>query len=133
MTGFRPVLLPTQDLDGRSRLVPHNLISAWYWVEGGADTAARAAGGPQGGAAPGRKVPSRRGAALGIAHGVAAGRRMLDTPEKVEAVRRRLEAVGVVRAAYRGGDPAVQPASRRRPGEVGHAEVRDLPRGRLAA
>ncbi len=32
--GYRPVLLPRHEVDGATRLVPHNLISAWYWVAG---------------------------------------------------------------------------------------------------
>lgn len=35
VTGFRPVLLPRLGADGRSRLVPCNLITATYWVESG--------------------------------------------------------------------------------------------------
>ncbi len=32
MTGFTPVLLSRQNIDGQSLLAPYNLISAWYWV-----------------------------------------------------------------------------------------------------
>lgn len=35
ITGFKPVLLPREDLDGQQRLVPHNLVSSWFWVEQG--------------------------------------------------------------------------------------------------
>ncbi len=34
VTGFRPALLPRADVDGKTRLAPHNLITAWYWVYG---------------------------------------------------------------------------------------------------
>jgi hypothetical protein len=34
VTGFKPILLPRQDLDGRTRLFPFNLIASWYWVAG---------------------------------------------------------------------------------------------------
>ena len=34
LTGYRPVLLPALDADGKSRLAPHNLITTWYWVHG---------------------------------------------------------------------------------------------------
>jgi len=34
VTGFTPVLLPRPETDGRRRLLPHNLISSWYWVTG---------------------------------------------------------------------------------------------------
>lgn len=33
-TGYVPVLLPRQEIDGRRRLAPHNLVSSWYWVTG---------------------------------------------------------------------------------------------------
>lgn len=32
--GFQPALLFRQDGDGKTRLAPHNLVTAWYWVEG---------------------------------------------------------------------------------------------------
>lgn len=35
ITGFRPVLLPRQDADGKTRLVPCNLVTASYWVDSG--------------------------------------------------------------------------------------------------
>ena len=34
ITGFEPILLPRAGLDGRARLYPFNLVSAWYWVAG---------------------------------------------------------------------------------------------------
>jgi len=89
VTGFRPVLLPRTGLDGQQRLVPHNLVSAWYWVAGGAaprpvrlDDLQKAV------LQNGQYHPD-------IAAALAEGRPRLDTPAKVEAVRRRLIAVGV--------------------------------------
>ena len=35
VTGFRPVLMPRQESDGNTRLVPCNLITASYWVDNG--------------------------------------------------------------------------------------------------
>ena len=32
--GFQPALLFRQDVDGKARLAPHNLVTAWYWVYG---------------------------------------------------------------------------------------------------
>jgi thiosulfate reductase cytochrome b subunit len=32
VTGFTPVLLPRQNVDGKVTLAPYNLVSAWYWV-----------------------------------------------------------------------------------------------------
>ena len=97
VTGFAPVLLPRSDLNGGTRLVPHNLISAWYWVEGGAT--------PR----PVRQFDLQRAFIVDGAYHpelVAAldanrdGRLVreelvLDTPEKTRVARQRLEAVGV--------------------------------------
>lgn len=33
-SGYTPILLPQQDADGRERLAPFNLVTAWYWVYG---------------------------------------------------------------------------------------------------
>ncbi|MFA9407143.1 MAG: cytochrome b/b6 domain-containing protein, partial [Anaerolineales bacterium] len=41
ITGFQPVLLPTEDLDGNLRLMPHNLSTAWFWVHGDPDRPVR--------------------------------------------------------------------------------------------
>lgn len=97
VTGFRPVLLPHRDREGREKLVPYNLVAAWYWVEGGAV--------PR----PVRLVDLKAALLQGDGYhpGVLAaldgdhdGRlsldeRRLDTDEKVDAVRGRLAAVGV--------------------------------------
>ncbi len=32
--GYNPILLPHQDPDGVSRLLPYNFITSWYWVYG---------------------------------------------------------------------------------------------------
>ena len=34
VTGFQPALLSRQDVDGKRRLAPYNLVTAWYWVYG---------------------------------------------------------------------------------------------------
>ena len=34
ITGFEPVLLPREDVDGNIKLAPYNLVSAWYWIYG---------------------------------------------------------------------------------------------------
>jgi len=97
VTGFDPVLLPRRDLDGGTRLVPHNLISSWYWVEGGAT--------PR----PVRQLDLQRAFLVDGAYhpelvavldanrdGRLSGEELvLDTPEKTAVAQRRLEAVGV--------------------------------------
>ena len=32
VTGFTPVLMPRQNLDGETMLAPYNLVTSWYWV-----------------------------------------------------------------------------------------------------
>ena len=32
--GFEPVLLPRKEINGETKLTPHNLISVWYWAAG---------------------------------------------------------------------------------------------------
>jgi len=34
ITGFEPVLLPSQEADGATKIAPFNLITSWYWVYG---------------------------------------------------------------------------------------------------
>ncbi len=34
ITGYQPVLLPQQDIDGKTRIAPFNLIASWYWIYG---------------------------------------------------------------------------------------------------
>ena len=97
MDGFRPVLLPTRDIEGRTRLLPHNLISAWYWVSGGSAPRPvrlqdlQAALFTSASYHPDvLKVLDSNGDGQ-----VTPDEQRLDTPEKVEAVRQRLAAVGV--------------------------------------
>lgn len=102
ISGFRPVLLPKKGLDGQSRLVPHNLISSWYWVEGEKESR------------PVRLADLRAAICVNgtyhpeVARVLGDGRAVLDTAEKVDVVRRRLEAVGVVKPRI---EAEVQPYS----------------------
>jgi thiosulfate reductase cytochrome b subunit len=34
ITGFEPVLMPRQDINGELKLAPYNLVSSWYWIYG---------------------------------------------------------------------------------------------------
>lgn len=34
ITGFEPILMPQQDVDGAIKLAPFNLVSSWYWIYG---------------------------------------------------------------------------------------------------
>lgn len=33
-TGYDPVMMPRKDVDGNSKLLPHNLVTSWFWVYG---------------------------------------------------------------------------------------------------
>ncbi len=110
VSGYQPVLLPTRDIEGRMRLVPHNLITAWFWVSGGTD--------PR----PVREHDLRAALLTGTGYHpeilaaldgnrdgqVSQDEQRLDTQEKVTVVRRRLEAVGVASPRI---DGEVQPYS----------------------
>ena len=37
VTGFTPILLPRQNIDGKTQLAPYNLITSWFWVYGEGD------------------------------------------------------------------------------------------------
>lgn len=97
VTGFRPVLLPRQDLDGRQRLVPHNLVTSWYWVENGPNPRPVRLVDLKAALLAGNRYHPELVAALDADRDslVSSAEARLDTPEKVEAARRRLLAVGV--------------------------------------
>ena len=96
ITGYEPVLLPQGRGDGRRLLMPHNLVSSWFWVAGN----------------PERPVREKALKAVYLSgegyHSdvVAALDRdgdgaleeselMLDTPEKVDVIARKLRTLGL--------------------------------------
>lgn len=97
VTGFTPPLLPRKGRDGRVRLAPYNLVAAWYWVTNGevrrpvqlADLQSALL--EEGGYHPDvlAALDSDNDGRLNDHE------RVLDSEEKVAAVRARLEAVGV--------------------------------------
>lgn len=100
VTGFTPVLLPREILGGNRRLVPYNLVTAWYWVGGGEEPRPvricdlrRAFLTPDGDYQPALV------AVLDTNHDLqlSPDELKLDTPTKVSAAADRLEAVGVVK------------------------------------
>lgn len=108
--GYEPVVLPRATSDGDLRHGPHNLCTGWWWIAGEAprpvplETLRRAYFDEHGAYRPeivealdadddGRVAPAEL---------------RLDTPEKVAAVRRRLEALGVVAPRIEG---CIQPMS----------------------
>ncbi len=97
VTGYEPVLLPRTDSDGRRRLVPHALSTTWTWLGGDPERPVRpfdlrAALFER----PGVYRAEVLAALDGDGDGRLAGAELrLDAPEKVEAIRARLVAVGV--------------------------------------
>ncbi len=94
--GYRPVMLARMGIEGKRKLAPFNLISSWYWVAGN----------------PARPV-SRQAMIAAFYDGdefhpdllvaldddsdgkLAGDELRLDTPERAEAVRHRLQASGL--------------------------------------
>jgi hypothetical protein len=104
LTGFRPVLLPRAEADGSTRLTPMNLLASWFWVTGPPERPVRLADleraffteeGPY-------HPEIVRALDADGDGGLSPEERLLDHPAEVEAVRRRLEAVGVPNASIRG-------------------------------
>lgn len=101
--GFQPVLLPREELDGTTRLTPHNLVASWYWVAGDPlvpvprETLARAF------LEGGRFRPEIVGLLDTDRDGQLAGAELrLDTPAKADAIRDRLVTLGVKNPRIRG-------------------------------
>ncbi len=97
VTGYEPVLLPRTDPDGRRRLVPHALSTTWTWLGGTPERPVRpfdlrAAWFERPGVYRAEVL-----AALDLDRdgGLSTAELRLDTPEKVAAIRARLEAVGI--------------------------------------
>lgn len=97
ITGFRPALLPARQPDGRTRLVPHNLIAAWYWIERGVPSRPVRMAQLKSALLDGDRYQANVARALGVSPDGRIGPAppVLDSADKVEAVRRRLAAVGV--------------------------------------
>ncbi len=94
--GYRPVMLARENVGGKRKLAPFNLVTSWYWLEGDpARPVTRQA--LISALYPDGKLHSGLLAALdedqdGRLTGVEL---RLDTPERAEAVRRRLEESGL--------------------------------------
>ncbi len=95
--GFQPVLLPHKNLDGRERLTPFNLVASWYWLEGGKTPRPVRLLDLKGALLDGDQYHASILQVLDTDHDgqVQPSERCLDTQAKVDAVRQRLEAVGV--------------------------------------
>jgi hypothetical protein len=101
--GYRPVLLPRTEADGTKRLFPHNVITSWYWVAGEAERPVSLEKLNQAFFLSGRYHPDVIAALDDDGNGVLETRELvLDRPEKVEAIKGRLEAIGVSNPKIRG-------------------------------
>lgn len=97
VTGYEPVLVPRRELDGSVRLAPHNLLTAWYWVQGGAQPRPVRLADLRAALFDGDRYHPDVLAVLDIDRDgdLAPSEMILDEPVKIDAVRKRLEAVGV--------------------------------------
>jgi thiosulfate reductase cytochrome b subunit len=94
--GFRPAMLARDNVDGKRKLAPFNLVSSWYWLAG---NPARPVEREQLVAAlyPNGRLAPRLQEELDLdGDGRLAAREWrLDSPDRAEAVRKHLEAAGL--------------------------------------
>ncbi len=95
ITGFQPVLLPAEGVDGGMRLSPYNLVSRWYWVDS-SGTPVSAADVQAAWLVDGAYAPE----ILTVFDADGSGtldetELMLDTPAKIDAIAARLAARGI--------------------------------------
>ncbi|MGC8643799.1 MAG: hypothetical protein ACP5XB_28395 [Isosphaeraceae bacterium] len=97
--GFQPVLLPRQELGGSLKLTPHNLISTWFWVAGDPPVPVTVKQLRQV-FLQGNDFQPEVKTLLDADHDgkVSSGELRLDTTAKVEAIRSRLERLGLKQA-----------------------------------
>ncbi|MGW8225661.1 MAG: cytochrome b/b6 domain-containing protein, partial [Anaerolineales bacterium] len=96
ITGFEPVLLPRQDVDGNIKLAPYNLVSSWYWIYGDPARPVRL----QDLEAAYYDGDDYHADILAVFDGdgdgqLASSELVIDNPEKESAVTQRLQDVGV--------------------------------------
>jgi len=107
-TGYVPVLLPRREPDGSSRIGPMNLMTSWFWVCGEPERPVRLYDLEQAFFDGPDYSPGIVSALDEDGNGsIEEAELRLDTPEKVEAVRLALLAVGVRSPRIRG---EIQPA-----------------------
>lgn len=96
ITGYRPVLLPRKEMDGTTKLTPHNLVSTWQWVAG---TPVRPVTREelQRAFVVGDRMHPELAVALGVNNDAKSpgSDLRLDSPAKVDSARKRLEAIGL--------------------------------------
>jgi thiosulfate reductase cytochrome b subunit len=97
ITGYTPVLLSRQTIDGNATLAPYNLISAWFWVYGDPERPVRlldlqaAYFGDTGEYQPDVMAAFDHNGSGELEE----AELRLDTPDKVEVIKTRLAALGL--------------------------------------
>lgn len=103
LEGYRPVLLPRADADGRARLTPHNLITSWVWTDGENGAPLSRATLERAFLVDGTLHPSVRAALDATGDGeISASEYGLYSPHQVSAIQARLREVGVADPRIRG-------------------------------
>jgi thiosulfate reductase cytochrome b subunit len=88
INGFRPLIMPRENVGGERKLAPFNLVSSWYWMAGEPAL---------------RLTPEQLVSALyvngrlhpNVAQALGSELR-IDSPEQAEVIRQRLQATGLV-------------------------------------
>jgi hypothetical protein len=95
--GYRPALLPREPADGENfRLAPHNLISSWFWIYGDPPVPVRLYDLERAYFEDGEYRPDILGVLDADGSGdVETSELLLDTADKVAAVRKRLASIGL--------------------------------------
>ncbi len=107
--GYRPIILPRIELDGKRKWTPHNLLTTWYWIAGDPPAPVDLPLLAKALFQDGNIHPDIRKALDANGDGVVeASEWRLDTSAKTEAVRARLEALGLRDPRIRG---EIQPYS----------------------
>ena len=127
--GFQPALLFRQDGDGKTRLAPHNVVTAWYWVYGDPVRPVRLQD-LKAAWFDGEVVAPDVLAALDAdGDGVLAEAELvLDTAAKQEAIATRLAALGLLQPAHRRRRAALRHQPRCGQRRVGDPRLHGLPR-----
>ncbi len=107
--GYQPIILPRIELDGKRKWTPHNLLAVWYWIAGDPPAPVDLPLLTKALFQEGNIHPDIKKALDANGDGVVEDSEWrLDSPAKTEAVRVRLEALGLRGPRIRG---EIQPYS----------------------
>ena len=97
ITGYEPVLLPRKEQDGRARLVPYNLITSYFWVSGEPERPVRLVDLKKAFIQNKKYHPDLVAVFDEDGDGtISAAELILNKQEKIDVVKKRLQAVGVM-------------------------------------